>query len=290
MTKKIFILSFVLAFVSTVAFGSENADTTYWTKGGSYNISFTQVSFSNWAAGGQNSISGVTQLKAFANYKKGKLAWDNKLETGYGLSYIKDAETQKIEDIFDLQTKLGLEASKYWYYTILGSFNTQFAPGYSDNTNETKVSNLFAPAYLSLSVGMDYKPNKNLTAYISPVAGKMTIVTDKDLEGSFGVEVGETYRMELGASVKTNYKVEIVKNVALDTELGLFTNYLDHPERIDVDWKVAILMSVNKYLSVKVNTHLIYDYDTRFPIEGTDKTEDLVQFKEILGIGLNFKF
>ena len=79
------ILSLLLIFSTFALFAQEETkDTTYWTKGGTYGINFTQVSLTNWAAGGQNSVSGVTQLKLFANYKKNNLAWENKLDMGYG--------------------------------------------------------------------------------------------------------------------------------------------------------------------------------------------------------------
>jgi hypothetical protein len=286
------IILIALALVPFGLFANNNADTTFWKRGGSYSISFTQVSLSNWAAGGQSSVSGVTQLKMFANYKKANISWDNKFDLGYGLSYIKDMELQKIEDIIDMQSKLGIQSSNKWYYTVLGSFKTQLSPGYSDKANTAKASNLFAPAYLNLSVGMDYKPNDKFTLFLSPLSGKMTIVTDKDLDGKFGVDQGKTSRMELGASMRSNFKTQVVKNVNLDTDLGLFANYLKNPEKVDVDWKLGIVMGINKFLSVRLHTHLIYDYDVKFPVKNstTGETKDMVQFKEILGIGLNFTF
>lgn len=289
MKKLISFLSLIL-LLNWMARGAEKTDTTYWVKGGTYSINFTQVSFSNWIAGGQNSMSGVTQLKVFANYKKENISWDNKLDLGYGLSYIKDAELQKIEDIIDLQSKLGIQSSKSWYYSVLGAFKTQSAPGYSDKANSVKVSNLFAPAYLALSLGMDYKPSDKFALFLSPVSGKMTIVTDKDLDGKYGLDPGKSIRLELGAGMKTAYKSEIMKNVLLDTELGLFSNYLKDPEKVDVDWKFGLIMNVNKFLSVRLSTQMIYDYDIKFLNQTTGLEEARIQFKEIFGVGFNLKF
>jgi hypothetical protein len=290
MMRKILSLLFIFSSFALLA-QEETKDTTYWSKGGTYGINFTQVSLTNWAAGGQNSVSGVTQLKLFANYKKKNLAWENKLDMGYGLSKMREYELQKIEDLIDLQSKFGLQTSNKWYFTVLGGFKTQFTPGYSDKENTVKASNLFAPAYISIASGMDYKPSKEFSLFLSPVTGKVTIVTDKDLDGKFGVESGKTARMEFGASLRTAFKKEILKNVNFDTDLGLFTNYLNNPEKIDVDWKAGIIMSVNKFLSVRINTHLIYDYDIKLPVKDKPgETKDQIQFKELLGVGFNFKF
>ena len=46
------------------------ADTLrYWKKGGLVGINFTQSSFTNWAAGGENALSATALVNLFANYK-----------------------------------------------------------------------------------------------------------------------------------------------------------------------------------------------------------------------------
>lgn len=281
--KKLFI---VLLTFSAIAAYSQEPDTTYWAKGGSFALNFTQVSFTNWAAGGQNSVAGVSKLNLFANYAKDKTSWENALNLGYGLSKVEGLELQKNDDIIDFQSKLGIKASKQWFYSGLLSFKSQFAPGYSDATNTTKISNFLSPGYLTLAFGMDYKPNEVFSLQLAPVTGKLTIVTDPDLDGQFGVEAGKTTRMELGASLNTTVKKEIMKNVELNTELGLFSNYLNEPQNVDVDWKVAINMKVNKYLTASINTQLLYDADIKDPVDGKAK----IQFKELLGVGLTYAF
>jgi hypothetical protein len=251
-----------------------------------FSVNFNQISFTNWAAGGLNSVSGVAKAQYFANFKKEKVSWDNILDLGYGLSKVKDFAIQKNEDIIDLQSKLGIKAANKWFYSGLLNFKSQFAPGYSDKENTNKISDLFSPAYLFLSVGMDYKPNDKFSLLLSPVTGKVTIVTDESLRVNYGVDPLKTFRPEFGAYLKTALNTEIVKNVGLLTELGLFTNYLNHPENVDVDWKVGLNMKVNKYISAQLSTNLIYDADIKDPADNKAK----VQFKELFGVGFSFKF
>jgi hypothetical protein len=132
---------------------------------------------------------------------------------------------------------------------------------------------------------MDYKPSDKFSLMLSPLTGKMTIVTDKLLRESYGVDSMKTIRSEFGAYVKTALNKEIMKNITLLTELGLFSNYLNHPENIDVDWKVGVNMKVNKYISAQLSTQLIYDYDIH-----TEGEKAKVQFKELFGVGFSFKF
>jgi hypothetical protein len=272
--------------VVSVSLAQEKKDTIYWTNGGMFSVNFNQISFVNWSAGGLNSVSGIAKAQYFANYKKANVSWDNILDLGYGLSKVQGFVVQKNEDIIGLQSKLGIKASKEWYYSGLLNFKSQFAPGYSDKENTKLISNFLAPAYLFLSFGMDYKPSDKFSLMLSPITGKVTIVTDKNLRQDYGVDSLKTFRPEFGAYLKTALNTEIVKNVSLLSELGLFTNYLNHPEKIDVDWKLGINMKVNEFISSQISTNLVYDYDIKDPVDGKAK----VQFKELFGVGFSFKF
>jgi hypothetical protein len=139
---------------------------------------------------------------------------------------------------------------------------------------------------------MDYKTDV-LSVMMAPVSGKLTFVTDDDLaaEGAFGVEPGNNLRAEMGATVKAQLKKDIMKNVTLDTKVDLFSNYLDQPKNIDVDWTFKIIMKVNDYLSANLITQLIYDNDVK--IQGDDENvppSPGLQFMESFGVGLTFKF
>jgi len=283
--KRITALIISILFV-TASFAQEKKDTTYWTNGGMFSVNFTQLSFTNWAAGGLNSVAGVAKAQYFANYKKANTTWDNILDLGYGLSKVEEIPIQKNEDIIDLQSKLGILAVNKWYYSGLLNFKSQFAPGYKDKNNTEVISNFFAPAYLFVSIGMDYKPNDKFSLMISPVTGKVTFVSVESLRTNYCVDADKMMRPEFGAYIKSALNTEIVKNIGLLTEIGLFTNYLKNPEKIDVDWKLAINMKVNKYISAQLGTHLIYDYDIKDPADGVAK----IQFKELFGIGFSYKF
>lgn len=269
-----------------------------WKTGAVFGLNVTQTSLTNWAAGGQNSfgINGLSSL--YANYSKDKISWDNSLDVGYGvLQQGKNTPFMKTDDRFDLLSKFGRKATEHWYYAALLNFKTQMTEGWDYKTDpKTKISNLLAPAYLLGAIGADYKPNKYFSAFLSPVTSKMTIVNDTDLSnaGAFGVKPGEVLKSELGgyiraAFTKNDFTQELLKNVSLTSKLDLFSNYLDRPQDIDVSWENIIALQLNKYITVNLNTHLIYDADILFPQDdGTSKAK--VQFKEILGVGFMYKF
>ena len=175
-----------------------NTDTIMgWKKGGVIGLNFAQTSLTNWAAGGQNSLSINGFLSVFASYKQGKSSWDNSLDLGYGLlkQGIDDYFT-KTDDKIDLFSKYGRQAFKNFNYAVLLNFKTQMSPGYKYPDTENKISDFFAPAYLLLAAGLDYKPDQYFSAFISPLTAKFTFVTDHDLSdaGAFGVTPGRDFK------------------------------------------------------------------------------------------------
>lgn len=284
-----------------------NADTTMgWKKGGIFAVNLAQTSLTNWAAGGQNSVAVNGILSAFANYKQGKSAWDNSLDLGYGLlKQGKNADYMKTDDKIDFLSKYGREAFKNFYYSALLNFKTQMRPGYKYPDAEHKISDIFAPAYLLLALGLDYKPNPYFSAFIAPLTLKLTFVNDNVLSaaGAFGVTPGENTKREFGGYLRAIYtrndfKNEFLKNVGFTTKIDLFTNYGNNPQNIDVSWETLIALKVNKFISVNFNTHLLYDDDIKIPIdrndngtiEPTEAPGSRTQFKEILGVGFSYKF
>lgn len=291
---------------------------TVWKKGGFFSLSFSQVSLTNWAAGGENSVSTIAIANFFANYSKGKTKWDNNLDLGYGL--MKQGETgwRKTDDKLDLNSKFSHNAKGKFYYSALGNFRTQLAPGYNYPNDSVVISRWMAPGYLVGALGMTYKPNDVFSLFISPATGKFTFVLAQTLAdmGAFGVDAaefdpatgekiknGKNIRPEFGAYLQSRFQKDIVKNVNLLVKLDLFNNYTDKVAQnrgnIDVNWETLVTMKINKYMSASIFTHVIYDHDIDLPTYGFQgaNAEKVVigkgpktQFKEVFGAGFSYKF
>lgn len=280
----------VLFLIPAIAYAQEEKDST-WIIGGNMNLNFSQVSLTNWAAGGNSSGTGVLMLNLSGNYKKDNVSWDNSADLRLGFLKEGDNDLRKSDDNIDINSKLGISANERWLYSLFLNFKSQFAEGYNYPDKENLISKFMAPGYLSMGLGMDYKVEK-MSLLLAPVSGKFTFVLDDDLadEGAFGVDPGKKTRSELGASVKFNYKTDLVKNVTFETNLDLFSNYLNNPENIDIDWKVLINMKVNDFLSANLVTQLIYDDDVKILDPDTGHSAPRTQFMEMFGAGLTFKF
>ncbi len=314
---KYFTLLFsALLFAGTSLMAQTPTDSTEgWRKAAILTLGLNQVSLSNWAAGGEGSLSFNSLVSLNADYKKNKSIWDNSLEMSYGLIKSGDAPVIKNDDKLDLNSKYGQHAFKSWYYSALVNFKSQFLPGYNYPNDSIIVSEFLAPAYLTAAIGMDYKPNSNFSLFISPATVKFTIVGNQDLAdaGAYGVEAatyndlgvqtagGENIRSEFGAYLNMKYKRDLMENVVFQTKLDLFNNYTDkdkdNAKNIDVNWETLIALKVNKFLSTNFFTHLIYDHDIEVPIyEKINGVKTIVgagprtQFKQVLGVTFSAKF
>jgi hypothetical protein len=281
-----------------------------WKKGGMFSLTFSQVSLSNWAAGGENSFSGNTMINIFANYKKGKLTLDNNLDFGYGIMKQGEQEIRKTDDKIDLTSKFGRKLSKNAYVAALLNFKTQAMPGYNYPDDSTEISNFLAPGYVLFAAGYDYKKGDWLSLFFAPITGKLTIVNDPTLAnaGAFGVTPaiydpndstsiitpGEKTRLEFGGYFKGTFTKDIMENVKLSTKLELFSNYINNPLNIDIYWENTISMKINKYISANLSTTLIYDDDIKIDVKDSEGNVigkgPRTQFKEVFGLGFSYKF
>jgi hypothetical protein len=284
------------------------ADTSgkIWNLGGTFGLNVGQSYFSNWAAGGQNSVSGTAVTNLFAKYRKNRIAWDTSLDLAFGLLRQDNKEPIKTDDRIDLISKLGYRTnSPQWYYSLLFNFRTQFTEGYviEDAVNVGEpISDFMAPAFSILSAGLDYKPNAKFSALFSPATLKTTIVTVDRLAPLFGVEDGENVRFEIGAFVKMAYTDDIFENVNLLTRIDFFSNYLNNPENIDINWETFLTLKINSWLATSINVQIIYDDDILLggvaPVldeNGGVVTPEIIgrprtQIRQIFALGLNLKF
>ena len=291
-------VSFLLAFFLLVTpifsqeMDEEPVDTT-WQFGGVGTFTMSQVALYQWAAGGEPSISAAALLNVFLNYNKDRVSWENNLDLGSGLirqGRGEDALTKQSNNRIDFTSKYGLQASKKWFYSALLNFRTQFYKGFDYPNDSVLISDFFAPAYLTASLGMEYKPLNNFQVYISPLTGKFTFVMNDSLSniGKFGVDPGSKFRAELGGFLKIAYSLGIMENVDFSSNVTFFSNYLENPEQIDVNAEFLLAMTINEFLTATINSMLIWDKDV--VVQQDDGDEGSLQLKEVFGLGLSYKF
>jgi hypothetical protein len=267
-----------------------------WKFGGQFVFTVSQAAFKDWAAGGQNARAGNSRLGLFGNYVKGNTSWENNLDVAYGLSRQgEQKEFRKIDDILELNSKYGHKGSEKWYYSALLNAKTQFSEGrkyLEGDTTYNVVSKFASPLNINLALGADYKPNQFASVFISPVNSKFIFVNDTSLSTINSLDPGQRFRYELGFITKMKYQKDIVENLNLMTKLDIFADYLHFTDikDVDVNWEILLTMKVYKIISVNLSMNLIWDNNVKSTSSDGTLGDPKVQFKEIFGAGLSYKF
>jgi len=173
------------------------------------------------AGAGDNSFKfgGLGNLQA--TYKAGRFLWDNagSLQLNFqrlgrntgNLPFQKSLDElrlnsrppfQKSLDELRLNSRPGyaLTTDEKWYAaldfgfvsqllsTYLGNYLNEFdgvdpalRNGFANLNDQNLLSNIFAPATITLSPGIDWKPNTNFSLFFSPAALKLVVVANDDI-------------------------------------------------------------------------------------------------------------
>lgn len=267
-----------------------------WKTGGLFSLTANQGALSNWAAGGDKSTLSLSSiLSVYAYYKKGKNSWDNTLDLAYGIVNTTSLGSRKADDRIDLLSKYGYEVAPKWYLGVLFNFRSQFTKGYTypaDKGPKVLTSDFAAPAYILLSLGIDYKPNDNFSLFMSPITSRWLLVNNDSLSsiGAFGVDPGKKSKNEFGAYITANFAKSLSETTTFKTRLDLFSNYKHNPQNIDIYWTNILAVKVWKVISMNLSVDMIYDDDTKSVDKDGNAAGPKVQLKELLGIGLAVKW
>ncbi len=271
-----------------------------WNTSGKITLLINQSAFLNWQPGGDDAFAGNLDVNYDFNYKKGDWTLDNKLLASYGLTRTDDDGIRKSNDRIELNSILGKKWKKNWNYSFFMNFKTQFTDGYDYNDdfvgdNENfPIAGLFKPAYWSFGPGLYWKKSNNFNVNISPLTAKFTFIvgeiftindddennvfyeSSNDIE-TFGVDPGESVLFELGLNVRTYYKFDLMKNISIENIFSIYSNYLDKPQNIDIDYTMNLVLKINDVFSTNLTVQTIYD----------DNAYNGFQVREVFGLGLN---
>ncbi|NOR28802.1 MAG: DUF3078 domain-containing protein [Lutibacter sp.] len=285
---------------------------SHWKNSNTIKLIFTQNSFVNWNAGGNNSMSGILKIHLIRNYKNNHLSWSNEIKSNYGLNKEAERELRKTEDLLEINSTFGYRenTASNWYYSAKFNFKTQFTNGYKYPNTEKPISKFFSPAYLFLGIGSEYSSKKNnLKVYISPVTNKTTFVYNQSLanEGAFGVSPavydeldvlileGKNTKMEFGTLLTSEWKATVMENIKMQNKLSLYSDYLHDYGNIDVNWELSFDLTINKYVTANVGSQLLFDDDVNHKEDiNNDGELDIlgpkIQLKQLLGVGFSYVF
>lgn len=267
-----------------------------WTLSGLTGINVSATTLVNWTAGGSNSSNGLLFANLTLLYKKNKSAWENHLDTEIGLMHVGETTYpwRKSNDKLNFSSKYGYQVAKKWYATVMASFKSQYTDGFyysqkDGQDNKKYTSNWLSPSYTDISLGMDWQPNEIFSAYLSPLAGRITTVTVNELRTFYGLDADKSVKTQVGVTFKGNVKYSPIEHLTIISNLSLFTPYAHGFGNFDVDWSLNISYIFFKVLTASIITNLKY-YDGVMIADKDGKYAQRIQLKNVVGVGLGYSF
>lgn len=267
----------------------------HWINNFTGNVQFSQAYNSpNWYQGGNSHlnllVNALYNLKLNQNYHP-NLLFELTVQYKLAINSTPDDSLRKYnisEDLFQINSKFGIKASKHWYYTLTLQAKTQFLNNFKTNTN-TMTASFLSPGEVNMGLGMTYsyqnpKKTVNFNASISPASWNLrTCINRRMNPAEFDIKPGHKAVNQIGSSAEATLDWKLAYNIGLTSRLFLFTDY----GYVQGDWENTINFTINKYLSTMIYVHLRYDSSTP-RIEGSKWHR--WQLREILSFGFAYTF
>lgn len=260
-----------------------------WRTEANLSLQLTQnYATENWHQGAANAFSMLWSAKAFANYKKNNISWENNAEWRMGVSTVSEDTLRKMnttDDIFLIYSKLGYQVHDKWYVALFTDFRTNLFPNYKKNS--TRLNTTFmTPIRYTVGIGVDYKPLEGLSVNLSPATYKLVYANLADATrvdvAEYGIEEGKKMLNEIGSSLRVEWKWKPLREIELETRFYFFTNY----KQIETELEIDVDFIINRYLSAKLILHPRYDGT----IEEVTNQKSKLQFKELISVGFAHTF
>lgn len=281
----------------------------YWDYGLTNALSLNQNFLSNWSRGGESSLSGMMDISGRARYthKANNVQWTNSarirfgtigtIEPGFKINNIRTST-----DIIEVNSQFNKKLKNKFDFSSVFYFKTQLAKGFRAPNFDDPVSKFLNPGALTIGVGVEYKPNDKTQINFSPLSYRNTFVLDTANinQTLHGVDKDKRSRQEMGAQLVFRNRMDIRDDLRVTNAVRLFSSYLNKPQNIDVDWEMTLEKQISYLFSVRLNLHLIYDDDIRFPLldaagqpvllpDGSERKVAKAQLNQFLGLTFSFR-
>ena len=253
----------------------------------------TQGSFSSsWQGGGGSSAGLAVFVNALFEKKTGRLSWRQDFQAQYGFLKNHNQGFRKSQDRLFYDLKHSYQIHKSWIFFANANFQSQFSKGYdystvTDSTPQPKqISGFLAPAYITESIGIEFKPVPYFFVDFSPGAFRQTVVMNKDLymntpdQSNYGVLWGKRVQYDVALmQLVANFDKNITPKINLKFRYQFFSNIKD-PLDVDSRLDASITARVHKFVNVNLNTIVVYN---------ADQSAD-IQYAQGLNLGVLYQF
>lgn len=254
------VIIFFLFVMFSNSFG-QNADSTLnnWTHSLVSGINISQVAFSNWTKGGENSITWTLTGTYNLVYKTESWNFTNHLKAAYGRTKPGGDSYRTNDNEFFLESIVSHNAGWKVDPYFSNSVRTAITTGYDYKTDPAKeIVDFFDPGYITQSIGFTYDKVKQFQTRLGFAFQEVfTNNYPQYTDDSTTADV-ESFEFETGIESVTNTEFELGENLTYKNKLRLFTRF-ESLDTWDIRWDNMITAKVNSWLNVNFAFLLVYE-------------------------------
>lgn len=277
--KNLSALLLIILFFNTGYAQTDSTIYNKWIPSLRTTLNISQIAFSNWTKGGENSLAWSVEETFILKYTAPYWNVKNELSSAYGQTKVGGRNFRVTDNELYMETLIsygiGWKVDPY----ISNTVRTQVTAGYTyTDTSKTEVTNFFDPAYLTQSLGFTYDRLKNFQTRLG--IGLEEVITNRFRRYSDDPEtpdIEESFNIETGIESTSDAQFSIDKNLTVKSKLRLFSAF-DRLETWDVRWDNVITGKVNNWLSVKFTYLLVFQKDQ----------SPTAQMKQALQVGITY--
>lgn len=274
--KKILTI-FIILFCVTI-YSQTDSLKQGWTPLGVAGLNLSQISFTNWSQGGDNSIAWTFFSNFGLIYKDTLWKWKNNLKLAYGRTKLGNADYRTNDNELYFESVLAYSIGWSVDPFFSNSVRTSVAPGYEyTDTSAIKIANFFDPGYVIQSLGFTYDKNKYVTTRLGIALQETFTHNFTQYSDDPATAEIEKFKLETGIESVTTLQYALQENLLYNSQLNLFTRF-KQMDVWDVRWDNTITAKINNYVNVNLNVLLIYQKSQ------SPKT----QVKEALQLGFTY--
>jgi len=244
-------------------------------------LTTNQVSFSNWAQGGENALSWASLLDGKSDYQKNKLNVTNTFKAAYGRTKLGDQGMRKTDDRLELESVLVRKTSPTLNPYMAASLKTQFDRGYVYDANglSNAVSDFFDPGYLTQAMGVRYEPNQRIKTRLGVALREVLTRQFPHYADNPETAKIEKILVQGGLESVTNIDLKLAENMLFTSAIELFDPF-SRLDEVAVRNNNTLTIKASKWVTVIMNLQLIQE----------KRITPRTQLKESLAIGLSYTF
>jgi len=278
MNKFLYLLILLLPLMASAQ--TDSVSTHPWKHNLVAGLNLTQVSFTNWAQGGDNALAWTLNLHGESSKQWDSITWTNTYIFAFGQTRLGNQGLRKTDDKIDITSLLTDKIGSFINPYAALTFNSQFARGYTyDNAGvRTEVSNFFDPGYLTQSLGAGYQPIPEIKTRIGAAVREIfTTNHTQYADDPATKDVIEQRRVEGGIEWVTDIAWQLQENLLFTSKIEVFSPVKAFDQTVLRNDNL-LTAKISKYLSTSLDVQVIND----------KKVSPYTQVKETIAFGLSY--